>query len=62
MTAREFYPAAMELFVIQMKNEPNEALQRIRLLVTNRTFPHSVRARFAPSNRITELERWQKRQ
>jgi hypothetical protein len=40
-----------------MKNEPNEALERTRMLVTNRAFPHFVRARFAPSTRVAQLGR-----
>ncbi len=35
--------------------EPNKALEGTRLLVTNRAFPHFVRARFAPSNRVPQL-------
>jgi len=38
-----------------MKNEPNEALEGTRLLVTNRAFPPFGRARFAPSNRVPQL-------
>ncbi len=40
-----------------MKTEPNKALEPTRLLVTNRAFPHFVRARFAPSNRAAQLVR-----
>jgi hypothetical protein len=35
-----------------MKTEPNNAMQRSRLLVTDRAY-----ARSAPSNRLADLER-----
>ncbi len=40
-----------------MKTEPNNALERTRMLVMNRAFPHFVRARFTPSTRVAQLER-----
>lgn len=47
----------LNLFYMNDKKEPNEALERSRLLVTNRAFSPLRGARFAPSNRLAQLER-----
>ncbi len=50
-------PELTSRMIHQEINWPNHALEPTRLLVTNRAFPHFVRARFAPSNRAAQLVR-----
>ena len=38
-----------------MQNEPNKAVEPMRMLVTNRAFPPFGRARFAPSIRMAHF-------